>query len=255
MATWWYYKPVPQADIEIQEAAAKTGSDGTGIVTDSYYWVGMSRNARYQNCQSVESLIFDRQDALMGRPEGPRPIVKGDHVWVYSTLCLGRTAKKIRAVIREFHKSQIHLHIYTAGYHDDLSASSMYYVIDAVLSDLETGSQVRSAAQRAAEFKRRRLVTQGDDEEMGSGRPPLDISYLSLAPSGMKILRKYCTDKKIRRQDCFDDLNRPGAGCLGKTPDGKPVTSIGKNTFQRLVQECCDALEKDGIRTVRRRKK
>ena len=255
MTTWWFFKSVPQADIEIQEAAAKTGSDGTGIVTDSYYWVGMSRNARYQNCQSVESLIFDRQDALMGRPEGLRPIVKGDHVWVYSTLCLGRTAKKIRAVIREFHKAQIHLHIYTARYHDDLSSSSMYYVIDALLSDLETGSQVRSAAQRAAEFRRRRLIADGDGEETGPGRPSLNISYRSLAPSGMRILRKYCTDKTIRRQDCFDDLNRPGAGCLGRTPDGKPVTSIGKNAFQRLVQECCDALEKDGIRTVRRRKK
>lgn len=253
MATWWFFKPVPQADIQTQETAAKEGSDGKGIVTDPYYWIGADRNARYQDCQSVESLIYARLDALMGRPEGPRPIAKGDHVWVYSTLCLGRTAKKIRAVIREFHKAQVHLHIYTAGYHDDLSPSSMYYVIDGILSDLETVSQTRSAAQRAAAYRRMRL--QGGDDRAVVGRPPLDISYLSLAPSGMQILRKYCTDKTVRRQDCFDDLNRLGAGCLGRTPDGKPVTSIGYNTFQRLVQECCDALEKEGIRTVRRRKK
>lgn len=227
MTTWYYFKEMKSVPIEKQVKIA------TEKVPDRNFWLGQFYDAYQKDCKDPIKLLFTRNDEVNRRSSKTRPIKRGDELWIYNLYTLGTQLSKIQESIMLFHKANVALHIYTIDYYDDCNVKEPlrrdYKYTFTLISEILERSQHR--------YQQKQLPA--PDSGKKNGRPPKMVSFNTLTEHGQNIIKKYCTDPNVSRDDAFEDMQNPG--CY----KSKQIGSIGLKKFHALVREYDELMRKD----------
>ncbi|MGN0313452.1 MAG: hypothetical protein ACI4EG_01525 [Fusicatenibacter sp.] len=244
MTTWWFFKNISSVTLAQQAKAAES------MGVSDRYWLGAHKKASYRGCQNVRTLIYPKVEAKNKKPRGDNhPIGKGDIVWVYNIFCLGQSIPAINATIKKFHSEQVALCIYTMKYYDDVNVDDPVRNDYALITEL-----LNELAQRSSTFTSYRknqtansLVNEKTPKKRG--RHAVIINLDSLTDHGYTIIKRYCENRDIKKEDAFVAIRDPK--CFKDRKDGKVIELISDGKFKALVREYDEWLRAHGKEAFR----